>query len=170
MHCGADRRARGPTRGHRRRSECLCALPLRGQAERAQAAARCLPRPRGGVASRRASRLWMRRCHRRFRPSCLRERAAIPLQERPRAGTLLRSRRLLGTPLGRLDPQGWRLLRVQAPRSRVCANRPPARLRGQDGPHARVVCRRRSVRRADDSRLLSRDGRARQGRRRDTRV
>ncbi len=93
----------------------------------------------------------------------LRERAALPLEERPRAQALLRPGRELGTPLGGQHPQGRWLLRLQGPRRRLCPHGPPRRLAGRDGTCARIVLRHRAARRGEGSRLRRRDDGPRHG-------
>ncbi len=97
-------------------------------------------------------------------PTCPpRERSALPLEERSRAPALLRPRRLLGPPLGSLDPQGWRLLRLPGPRGGLRPHGPPRRVAGRVGARPRIVLCHRAARRGEESRLRRRDDRARHG-------
>jgi hypothetical protein len=72
----------------------------------------------------------------------LRERAAVRLEERPRARAVLRPGRLVGPPLGRLHAQGRRVLRLQGPRRRLRGRRTfrslgPSRRRARPRPTLR---------------------------------
>jgi len=65
--------------------------------------------------------------YRRLRPARVRDRAALPAQER--TGTYgLRPVRFLGPSLRHLDARGRRILRVQAERQRLRAQRGPTAL------------------------------------------
>ena len=136
--CLADRGARRIAGGSRWLPERLCLLPLRDEAPKAQAALGRLPRPRDGRTPGGASPLRRGHRHRRLRPGGLRERPALPLKARPRAGALLRPGRLLGTPLRRSPREARRrLLRVQTPLGRhVRPHRSAGRLDGEDGEDA----------------------------------
>ena len=87
-------------------------LPLRREAPRLQRSARRLHRARHGLSLRRATRVRHGPRHRRLGHARLRQRSALPLEERARAPAVLRPGRYLGPSLGRLHTQGRRLLRL----------------------------------------------------------
>ena len=84
--------------------------------------------------------------------------SAVPLQPRPGAPGVQRPGCLLGAPLGRLNSEGWRLLRVQDSRRRVRHDRPAARVGSRDRATQRIALRRSTPGRGTRSRLQARHG------------
>jgi hypothetical protein len=72
----------------------------------------------------------------------LRERATLRHEGRPGTQTVLRPRRLMGSPVGGLDTQPRRLLRLQAPRSRLHRHRLVGRVAGRERTRRRGPVRR----------------------------
>jgi hypothetical protein len=75
--------------------------------------ARPLHRPRDRRTPRSPSRHGRERRYRRVRHARVRERSALPLQERTGARVLLRPGRTVGPPFSGQHPEGRRLLRIQ---------------------------------------------------------
>jgi len=148
-------RTRWPARRYRRRRvpERLRLLPLHGQASGLQAAARPVHRFGAGPTARAQPRDGQERRRRRLGPPGLRQRPAVPFQERPGAREVFRSRRLVGPSLGRLYAQGRRGLRLQGPRGRLHRNRPAARMDDRDGERSRDDVRARPDRRREGARV-----------------
>src|SRR3954454_4425323 len=169
--CGAGFRTRGPARrDHRcypRHAVRLRLLPVYNQASEVRRHAGAVHRRCDRLPARTDARAWPRRRYRRLRHGRLRQRPAVRLQERPGARALQRSGRLLGPPLRRVDAQGRRVLRLQDRRARLHRDRPASRVGRADRPRQRVDPRAAADRHRPRARVRHRDGRARQGLRRD---
>ena len=115
------------------------------------------------LAARAPARGGPRRGYRRIGSPGLRQRSAVPVQERTRAREVLRPRRLVGPSLRREHSVGWRLLRLHGPRGRLCDHGPSARLDRGDGEGRRDYVRAAADRRLQRARVRGQDGHHGQG-------